>query len=291
MKRILVTGSNGFIGKALVKKLAENNFATIGYDLMNGDISEKGALTFFENEDISYVFHLAGKTFVPESWMNPYSFYRTNVLGTSNILDFCRKKEIGLTYVSSYIYGTPQYLPVDELHPVKAFNPYSHSKIVAEEICSYYTDQFGLGITILRPFNVYGPGQSEQFLIPELIKKILDPNIEVVEVMDLRPKRDFIFINDFVNALFLSMDGPKGVYNIGSGESISVEDVIINIETVSGIKKAIISKNTERKMEIFELYADITKIKYGLKWSLNSTLQSGLKICIEAFQEKLRVST
>jgi len=160
MKKILITGSGGFIGKALVKRLSGMEYAVTGFDLADGDIAEEGALTHLEKEDIFYVFHLAGKTFVPESWSNPFLFYRTNVLGTANVLEFCRKTGAGLTYVSSYLYGKPEYLPVDEKHPVKAYNPYSHSKLVAEELCRYYREQFPLGISILRPFNVYGPGQS-----------------------------------------------------------------------------------------------------------------------------------
>ena len=285
MKKILVTGSNGFIGKALVKKLSGMGFTTIGFDMMDGDIAAEGTLDYLEKEDISYVFHLAGKTFVPDSWSHPYSFYRTNVLGTTNVLEFCRKKEAGLTYVSSYVYGTPQYLPVDEKHPVKAFNPYSHSKLVAEEICQYYSDQFHLGITILRPFNVYGPGQSGQFLIPELIKKILDPAIPYIEVLDLRPKRDFVFIDDFINALYLSMEGPRGIYNVGSGVSVSVEDVIREIMTDTGIVKPTKNMEKERPNEIFNLYADITKISKYIYWKPQIDIQEGIKRCIKTNDE------
>jgi nucleoside-diphosphate-sugar epimerase len=260
-------------------------FAIAGFDLADGDIAEEGTLSYLEKEEISYVFHLAGKTFVPESWSHPYSFYRTNVMGTENILEFCRKTGAGLTYVSSYLYGKPEYLPVDENHPVKAYNPYSHSKVVAEEICRYYRDQFNLGVIILRPFNVYGPGQSNQFLIPELIKKILDPGTSFIEVMDLRPKRDFVFIDDFTQALYLSMNGPRGIYNIGSGSSVSVQEVINLLEEISGIRKNILTRNVERPMEIFDLYADVTKITRLLKWKMKVGLKEGLTRCVEACQQ------
>jgi nucleoside-diphosphate-sugar epimerase len=279
MKKILVTGSEGFIGKALVKKLSGLGFSTLGFDIADGDIAEEGSLAHLQEEEISYVFHLAGKTFVPESWLHPFLFYRTNLLGTENILEFCRKTGAGLTYISSYLYGTPQYLPVDEKHPVKAFNPYSHTKLVAEEICNYYREQFNLEISIFRPFNVYGPGQSEQFLIPGLIRKILDPEISIIEVMDLRPKRDFIYIDDFVDALVLSMDGPRGIYNIGSGNSVSVEEVIIAILKISGIKKPIRDNGQERPNEIFDLYADITKAKEKLNWKPGINIHDGILKC------------
>jgi len=279
MKKILVTGSNGFIGRSLVKRLTGPGFKIIGFDITNGDIAEEGSLTYLEKEDISYVFHLAGKTFVPESWSHPFMFYRTNVMGTENILEFCRKTGARLTYVSSYLYGKPDYLPIDENHPVKAYNPYSHTKLVAEEICRYYRDQFNLGITILRPFNVYGPGQSEQFLIPELIKKILDPHVEFIEVMDLRPKRDFIFIDDFVEALYLSMDGPRGIYNIGSGSSVSVEEILQEIRAIAGKNKPLRNKGLERPNEIFDLYADISKISHELNWIPQIGLHEGIIRC------------
>jgi len=279
MKKILITGSNGFIGRALVKRLSGLGFVTIGFDIANGDVAEEGTLTHLEKEDISYVFHLAGKTFIPESWSHPFSFYRTNVLGTANVLEFCRKTGAGLTYVSSYLYGNPEYLPVDESHPVKAYNPYSHTKLVAEEICRYYHDQFNLGISILRPFNAYGPGQSEQFLIPELIRKMMDPQIAFIEVMDLRPKRDFVFIDDLVEALYLSIDGPRGIYNVGSGSSVSVKEVLQEIRTITGKDKPIRNKGIERPNEIFDLYADISKISHDLNWKPRISIHEGITRC------------
>jgi nucleoside-diphosphate-sugar epimerase len=281
--KILVTGSNGFVGKALVKKLNGLGFDTIGFDIADGDIADEGSLNHLENAGISFVFHLAGKTFVPESWSNPFGFYHTNVLGTTNILEFCRKTGAGLTYISSYLYGSPEYLPIDEKHPVKAYNPYSHTKLVAEEICEYYRSQFKVSITILRPFNVYGPGQASIFLIPEMIKKVMDPQFDFIEIMDLRPKRDYIYIDDFVEALALTINGPRGIYNVGSGSSVSVEEVLKIIEELSGIKKRIVTKNIERPLEIFDLYADITKIKSSLNWKLTTSFKNGIGRCIAAY--------
>ena len=272
--------TNGFIGEALVKKLSGLGFTTTGFDMANGDIAAEGSLADLEKEDISYVFHLAGKTFIPESWSNPFSFYRTNVMGTLNTLEFCRKTGAGLTYISSYLYGKPEYLPVDEDHPVKAYNPYSHSKLVAEEICRYYLDQFNLGITILRPFNVYGPGQSGWFLIPELIKKMLDQETDFIEVMDIRPKRDFLFIDDFTEVLYLSMKSPGGIYNVGSGYSVSVEQILQEITRITRKNKSIRDKRQERTNEIFDLYADISKISREMNWRPEVGIREGLEKCI-----------
>jgi nucleoside-diphosphate-sugar epimerase len=228
--------------------------------------------------NISLMF--AAKTFVPESWKNPSEYYRINVLGTQNVLDFCRKTGVALTYVSSYVYGAPQYLPIDENHPLNAYNPYSHTKILAEEICGYYSDQFGVQMTILRPFNAYGPGQAEPFLIPELIRKIFDQENPVIEVSDTRPRRDYVFIDDLVDALMLSIDGPKGIYNVGSGYSVSVSELIDLLSNITGIIKETVSAKTERPMEIFDLYADVSKIADALKWKPKTALRQGLTACI-----------
>jgi nucleoside-diphosphate-sugar epimerase len=281
LRNLLITGSNGFIGKALVKKLTGIGWEVFGFDVTEGDIAEEGSLSSLENKDISYVIHLAGKTFVPESWSRTFSFYRTNVLGTENVLEFCRKTGAGLTYVSSYLYGTPEYLPIDENHPLKAYNPYSHSKLIAEEICRYYKDQFKVCLSILRPFNVYGPGQSDLFLIPEMIKKMMDPGTSFVDVMDLSPKRDYIFVDDLIEALYLSIDGPRGIYNVGSGYSLSVEQVLNEISIVVGKEKVIKNKGLERPNEIFDLFADISRISRDLHWKPQVGMREGIEKCIE----------
>ena len=280
MKRILVTGADGFIGRKLTERLIAEGYEVTGFDLRHGDICEKDALEKNVELPVDYTFHLAGKTFVPDSWNDPQDFYRVNVLGTLNVLEFCRRSGSGLTFVSSYVYGKPEYLPVDEKHPVKPFNPYSHSKIIAEELCRYYCDEFGIESCILRPFNIYGPGQSDRFLIPEIIKKVLDPSTEVVEINYERPKRDFLYIDDLICALIKTMTAPRTFYNIGRGESISVKDLICFVFSITGISKQIISLGKERQMEIFDLYADIKKISHDLSWKQKTLLSEGLKLSI-----------
>jgi nucleoside-diphosphate-sugar epimerase len=286
MENILVTGSNGFIGKALIKKLESLGHRVIGFDISEGNITTKGSLDNFREKNISHVFHLAGKTFVPESWSHPLSFYEVNVMGTLTSLEFCRETGAGITYISSYLYGKPDYLPVDELHPLKVYNPYNHSKNVAEDICRYYRDNFHLDLIILRPFNAFGPGQPDHFIIPEIIRQVLDPQLEKVEVMDLRPKRDYLYIDDLVNAMVRSMDAPRGIYNVGSGYSLSVEEIIKLVIEITGIRKPYFSKNTERPNEIFDLYADITKISNAFGWKPETSFRDGVSGCIRDFMQK-----
>ena len=206
-------------------------------------------------------------------------------MGTSTVLEFCRETGAKLTYVSSYLYGKPDYLPIDELHPVKVYNPYNHSKNVAEEICRFYNENFRTGVIILRPFNAFGPGQKGQFIIPEIIAQVLDPNVKTVEVMDLRPKRDYIYIDDLVEALVLSANAKEGIYNVGSGYSVSVEDIIRLVFELTGIQKPYASKNAERQNEIFDLYADITKISKAFNWQPGTSFRDGISGCIRSMMQ------
>jgi len=280
---LMVTGSAGFIGGTLVKALRQAGHHVYEFDMQQGDITSENALLPYADKGIQYVFHLAGKTFVPDSWKDPFGFYRVNVMGTVNVLEFCRKTGASLTYISSYLYGEPDYLPVDENHPVKSYNPYSQSKVMADATCQFYARHYNVPVTVFRPFNAYGPGQPILFLINEIISKVLNPGIPVVEVMDLRPKRDYIYIDDLVRALILSMEKPHGIFNLGSGYSKSVEEIILLVLKYTGIQKPYHSKAMIRPNEIFDLYADIRKAGSVLGWVPQVTFEDGVERCIRAF--------
>ncbi len=278
---IIVTGSSGFIGRALVDKLKLNGHSVLPFDIDQGDITGPNSLDIFSMMHVQHVFHLAGKTFVPESWKNPALFYQVNVMGTVETLRFCKDHRIPLTYISSYLYGKPEYLPIDERHPISAYNPYSHSKLSAEQIVRYFSEQFSIPTTIFRPFNAYGPGQSALFLIPEIVEMAMNPEIEVIEVNDLRPRRDYIYINDLVDALILSVSGEPGIYNIGSGYSTSVRELIHETLSLLHSDKPYRDRADERQNEIFDLYADISLAKSQLGWKPVTTILEGLRTCIE----------
>ena len=280
MKKILVTGSNGFVGKKLIKYLnLSREFQIISHDINVGDIT-KDKLNYV---GLDHVFHLAAKTFVPESWDNPYAFYDTNIMGTVNILEFCRRNNIDVTIMSSYVYGKPDKLPISETQPLKSYNPYSHTKVIVEDICRFYNENFKVNITIFRPFNIYGPDQSDIFLVPHIINQFINSNKEVVEVMDLKPKRDYIYIDDVIEALSRSVN-KKGfsVYNIGSGLSYSVEEIILMISTISKINKPFFSTKEERPNEVMDVIADISKIKKELNWKPKVSMKEGLRNTIES---------
>lgn len=196
-KRVLVTGADGFVGTHLVKALRAAGHVVFTHSTRQGDIANCG-LSF---EGVGHVFHLAARTFVPDSWSAPLGFYQVNLLGTVNVLEFCRACGASLTLMSSYVYGRPARLPISEDAPLQAFNPYSHTKILAEETSRYYQQQFGVPVTIIRPFNIYGPGQDRRFLIPTILAQAIDPHADAIVVADLHPRRDYIFIGDLIDLL------------------------------------------------------------------------------------------
>lgn len=280
MKKVLITGSRGFVGSALRERLLSEGYRVLEMDL-DYDITMPESFSRFDEEKPDHVFHLAGKTFVPESWEDPLSFYRTNVSGTMNVLDFCRKNGASLTYVSAYLYGQPERLPISENHTIKPNNPYAHSKYLAEQLCEFYAKEFGVKTFIIRPFNIYGPSQSSKFLIPHIIRQALEE--DEIKVKNLEPKRDFLFIDDLIEVLFMSMSSDKGfaVYNIGSGSSLSVAEIIGIVQEVTGFDKKVVSENEIRKNEINDVVADISKAEEELGWLPEFNFKAGIVRILE----------
>jgi nucleoside-diphosphate-sugar epimerase len=281
MKTILVTGANGFIGVALVNALRGKGFNVLTFDSFDGDISEIELIEKYENENIEHIFHLAAKTFVPDSWDNPLSFYKTSVIGTNNILELCRNKNASLTFVSAYLYGEPEKLPISELDQIKSNNPYAHSKYLAEELCKFYSEFYDVKVTIARPFNIYGKNQKGHFLIPYIINQVLYN--EVIQVKDLNPKRDYIYLKDLIDGLLKTLESNSSfsIYNFGSGTSLSVKEIIEIIQRVANTNKKIISENQERKNEILDVVANITKAKEEMNWLPKYNFEMGIKEILE----------
>ncbi len=227
---------------------------------------------------LAHVIHLAGRSYIPESWEHPLAFYETNVLGTLRVLEYCRMNRASLVHVSSYVYGDPQRLPIAEDHPVRATTPYNHSKLMGEESCNFYAQALDVPVLIVRPFNVYGPGQNARFLIPSLIRQILDPETDVVSVADTEPRRDFLFVDDLVDLLIAALEsGYKGVVNAGSGESHSVGEVYGLLAHALSSTKPLVSRGERRPGEVMDVVADIRKARERLGWSPSVPLREGLQ--------------
>jgi nucleoside-diphosphate-sugar epimerase len=277
--KILVTGATGFLGRHLVAALESQSRALRLHSSADGDIANCA----LPMEDVSHVVHLAGKSYVPESWQNPSAFYHTNVMGTVNVLEHCRRHQAALTLVSSYVYGQPQRLPITEDHPLAAANPYAHTKILAENTARFYEQRFGLALVIVRPFNIYGPGQRPSFLIPSIVRQVLDPSTAEVRVTDLRPRRDYLYVADAVLLLLATLrPGVRGVYNMGSGCSASVAEVARLVNDAAGICKPVVSADEPRPGEILDVVADTSRAAAELDWRPCTSLAHGIAAVVAA---------
>ena len=270
---ILITGVGGFVGRALAAALHRKGVTPRLWTRQQGDI----ATAKLEFPHVGQVVHLAAKTFVPDSWKAPAGFYEVNVAGTVNVLEFCRRQQARMIFISSYVYGRPRFLPITEAHPLEAFNPYGHTKLMGEDLVNSYARFFGIKQVILRPFNIYGPGQEAHFLIPEIIQQALDPQKAEITLQDLRPRRDYLHVADLVrlSEKVLESDA-SGVFNAGSGHSVSVEDLGKAVNRLSGRPKPLVSTGIPRPNEILDMYADISRAAELLDWSPQLTLEEGL---------------
>lgn len=265
--RILVTGATGFIGKHLVQRLKDAGHVVYSLSKSLGyDVCDNTAFSNFLGKNIDIVFHIAGRTFVPSSWEDPYSYYSINSLGTQIALEFCRKTNAKMIFISAYVYGVPKYLPIDENHPVKPNNPYAHSKWLGEELCSFYAREMSVQTVVLRPFNLYGPGQDKHFLIPTLINQI-NRNGEIV-VKDEAPRRDYLHVYDFIEACISAINTTDHfiLFNIGYGASLSVKEIVELLidNCVKNVKWR--SLKEKRKNEIPDMIANCIAIKKYLGW-------------------------
>ncbi len=273
--KIIVTGSRGFIGSHLVKYLKQSI-----YDMNEVDISQGRDITNFKSisdlPDFNVLIHLAAKVFVPDSYSNPRGFFYTNITGTLNALELCRRNNAKMIFLSAYVYGTPDYIPIDETHPVKSFNPYASSKIISEQLCTEYHKQFGVNVIILRPFNIYGSGQDSNFLIPSILQQA---NKGEVILKDSRPRRDMLYIDDLIDAILRVIkyeDTSFEIINLGMGQSLSIKEMVEIIMNTYIIPFSIKFTGEHRPNEVLDTIADISKAKRLLDWQPKVSFREGI---------------
>lgn len=285
MGSYLITGASGFIGSRLVAILRAGGHTVLPLTGRDGDIGDKALLREFNAAKIDRVFHLAARTFVPKSWEEPTETHRINVGGTLNVLEFCRGRHIPLTHVSAYLYGQPKTQPISEDHPLEPNNPYALSKVMAEQACGFYARVHGLPVTVVRPFNIFGPGQNERFLVPSIVKQVLQA--PEIRVLDLTPRRDYLFVDDLVDLLLATLNAPCGhnIYNAGTGISLSVAEVIAAAQAEAATSKPVHSAQVPRAQEIDDTRADVTKAYRELGWMPKHDFRSGIRVTINAMQE------
>ena len=270
---ILITGATGFIGKHLVKKIPNYNIA-VDQNGKNIDLRIRKEVLKIRRSDI--VIHLAAK--IPsEKNFSKNIFFEHNILGTLNILEYCIKKKVKkIIFVSSYVYGNPEKNPISEKHQIKPHNTYTKSKVLCEELCKIYAEKYKIEIIILRPFNIFGNLQKDNFFISNIIKSI--KNNSHITIINKNNKRDYLFIDDLIDAIIKLIDYKCKfeIFNIGSGKSYSFENVVQLCEKVT--KKKIKRKyKISKKNSIPKIQADISKIKKEIKWNPKYTLVEGIE--------------
>ena len=306
-QKVLVTGADGFIGSHLAELLVEegfnvtalsqyNSFGRDGWlddlpediyssiDIWRGDIRDAGFIDKLVNgQDI--VLHLAALITIPYSYDAPQSYVDVNINGTLNILNACRRAGVQrVVHTStSEVYGTAQFTPISEGHPLVAQSPYAASKIGADMMVTAFARSFDLPVVLLRPFNTYGPRQSERAVLPTIIRQAIDPECKSILVGNLTPIRDFNYVKDIANAFILAGTTNElefGIpYNAGSGVGVTVGEAATMICKICGTNKPIENdkdRHRPENSEVFELLADATKFQQAAGWSSRVALRDGL---------------
>ena len=278
-KEILITGGTGFLGRNLVETLRVRGLEVVTLNDYGGNsIDIRDWRQIKEVGEMGTVYHLAGITSIPYSFENPRETFEVNVGGTVNVLEFCRLHKVEkVVFASSYLYGQPQYLPVDEKHPLNPTNPYAVSKLLAEDVCRAYHEYYGLKCVILRLFNLFGKGQSGNFLIPSMLKQLAGGRIEL---LDDEPRRDFLYVTDgvdaFIKAAGYSASGFE-VFNIGAGVSHKVSDIVDMAVKLAGVKCSIVYKHERKRDAVMDTVADISKANRLLQWQPQVSFEDGLR--------------
>ncbi|RWP23107.1 SDR family NAD(P)-dependent oxidoreductase [Mesorhizobium sp.] len=315
---VLVTGADGFIGSHLTELLVRrgasvtamclyNSFDSHGWldelpvdvhgevKLLRGDVRDP-AFVSRTMVRVDVVFHLAALIAIPHSYAAAQSYVDTNICGTLNVLEAARANDVmRIVHTStSEVYGTALSVPISETHPLQGQSPYSATKIGADMLAEAYARSFDLPVTILRPFNTFGPRQSERAVIPTVMRQVLDPAAVSIRIGDTTPRRDFTYVEDTASA-FLALGLCEQVvfgraYNAGSGDAITVGDLIDMICALTRCSKPVEREDQRtrpEKSEVRALVADSTRLQEATGWHPTIGLREGLERTADWWSERL----
>jgi NAD dependent epimerase/dehydratase len=313
-KNVLVTGSDGFIGSHLTEELIDqgynvrafvyyNSFSSWGWldnldkeklskiEVVAGDIRDRGSVAK-AMEGIDVVFHLAALIGIPYSYDSPESYVGTNITGTLNVLEEARRMgtERVIVTSTSEVYGTAQYVPIDEKHPFQGQSPYSATKIGGDRMAESYFRSFNVPVTIARPFNTYGPRQSARAIIPTIISQLCNGSDEI-SLGSLSPTRDLVYVKDTARGFISLAENDNTIgeeINIATQDEITIGDLAQKL--ISAIRPAATIISDEQrvrpeKSEVERLLGSNEKIKSLTGWVPEWSLDNGLEATIEWFKE------
>ncbi|MBQ0819735.1 SDR family NAD(P)-dependent oxidoreductase [Microvirga terrae] len=316
--KVLVTGADGFIGSHLTEALVEqgakvtalsqyNSFDSHGWlddlsestraklKIIRGDIRDPALVhRIVKGQDV--VFHLAALIAIPQSYVMPQAYVETNVIGTLNVLEAAREwnTQRVVQTSTSEVYGTVLDSSITESHPLQGQSPYSASKIGADMMAEAFARSFDLPVVILRPFNTFGPRQSERAIIPTLIRQALDPNCPAILVGDTSPVRDLTFVKDTAAAFMAVGQAPQveygRAYNAGSGRAVAVSDLISLIVDTTRCSKPVVEDSQRFRpaaSEVRALLADSSRLEQLTGWRPRTALEDGLEQTIGWWRERL----
>ncbi|MCG9022861.1 NAD(P)-dependent oxidoreductase [Laribacter hongkongensis] len=277
MMDALITGAGGFIGQSLRARLRADGQNVLALTSANGDVGSADTWKTLPRARVLY--HLAGRSFVPDSWAQGPDFVATNVVGTERALAYCREHGARLVLASAYVYGIPERLPIGESDTVAPNNPYALSKYLAEQLCEFAAQYQGVTATALRIFNVFGPGQREEFLVPKILQQVKDKEAREIRLFDLAPRRDYVFLSDVVDAFAKAADLDTGFHaiNVGSGMSLSVAEIVDKIQVIAGSRLPVVSDYVERNQEIPDVVADIARAQQIMGWRPQWSFERGIE--------------
>jgi GDP-mannose 4,6-dehydratase len=301
MERVVITGATGFLGSHLTERLVGTGVEVkvVVHRGSSHTSRLKGQVDVVRRDiirstipisDASTVFHLAAVSHVGHSIENPRRTFEANTIGTFNVLESVRKSDSVEKFVfvsTAHVYGIPQYLPIDEGHPTYPREPYSASKLAAEGFTLAYGKSYGIPVCIARLFNVFGPRQAQDFVVPVIIEQMLET--DVMSLGNLKPTRDFTYVDDVINGLILMGQQGDGIYNVGSGKEVSIESLVESIAEILGKRVSVSVQETRKRskgVEIERMWADISRLK-SLGWQPEIELIEGLKKTVKWYRNNL----